>query len=234
MIPVSQSRVDANWKAITIELDAPRPGRLERSLRRFGIPSEATRVMAATPALRRSWFVALAIVSVVGLLAAGADQPRDAFFNLAVLAPLVPVIGIALAYGPTSDPAREIELATPSKGLRLLLLRAVTIQALSTVVLGLVSLASPIPVLASLGWMLPSLGVTSIAVVLMTVLAPGRAASVGGGGWLIAMLVAGNRLEHRLDAFGPSTQVLGVFATVVCMGLLYAQRERFDVLQGPR
>lgn len=231
MIPVTQSRVDANWQAITIELDAPKPGRLERLLRALGLPSEATRVMAATPALRRAWFVALTLVAAVGLIAAGADRPRDAFFNLAVLAPLVPIIGIAMAYGPSSDPAREIELATPSKGLRLLLLRSATVQTVSTLVLGMVSLASPVSTLAALGWMLPSLGLTSVALALMTVLSPSRAAATAGGSWLVLMIGAGNGFEDRMDAFGLGAQLIALTVAAVSLGYLQARREQLELLR---
>ncbi len=172
MKPVEQSRIDANWRAITIELDAPRPGLVERALRSVGLPSDVTRVILATPALRRSWFAAVFVVVVIGLLVAGAEQPRDAFFNLAVLAPLVPLAGIAMAYGQASDPAHEIELATPSKGLRLLIIRAATVQGIATVLLGLVSLATPVGAMTSLAWVLPSLGLTAITLALVAVLSP--------------------------------------------------------------
>ncbi len=231
MTPVEPSRIDANWRAIVIELDAPHPGVIERMMRSVGVPSEVTRIMAATPALRRSWFAAVFVVAVIGLLVAGAEQPRDSFFTLAVLAPLVPVVGIALAYGPSNDPAHEIELATPSKGLRLLLIRAATVQTVSTAVLASVSLLSPIPVLASLGWMLPSLGLTAATIALMAVAPPRRAASIAAVVWVALMLVASRGFDERLDVFGLAAQLAGV--TVVVAGLVFVrwQRERFEYLR---
>ncbi len=231
MMPVEQSRIDANWRAITIELDAPRPGRVERCLQALGVPSDITRVMLATPALRRSWFAAVFVVAVIGLLVAGAEQPRDAFFNLAVLAPLVPVAGIAMAYGPSSDPAHEIELATPSKGLRLLLIRAATVQAVATVLLGLVSLASPIETSISVAWMLPSLGLSAVTVALMAVLSPRRAAAVSSVSWVLLMLVASRRMDDRLDVFAGPTQMLAVVVAAGALMILHQQRARFDLLR---
>ncbi len=232
MMPVERSRIEANWRAITIELDAPRPGRLEGVLRTIGIPSEVTRVMLATAALRRSWFTAMFVVAVIGLLVAGSEQPRDAFFNLAVLAPLVPVAGIAMTYGASSDPAHEIELATPSKGLRLLLIRAATVQGVATVLLGLVSLASPIDATTSLAWMLPSFGLTSITLVLMAVLSPRRATALAAVGWTVCMVIAGRRLDDRLDVFGATTQVASVVVVGAALLVLRQQRDRFDLMRG--
>ena len=60
---IDEERLARNWRAITIELDAPRPSRTERILRTLRVPPHVTRLAVATPALRRSWFVA------VGLLA---------------------------------------------------------------------------------------------------------------------------------------------------------------------
>ena len=39
---VDQARLDANWRAITAELDAPRPSLLERLLGRVGVPGHVT------------------------------------------------------------------------------------------------------------------------------------------------------------------------------------------------
>ena len=56
-LSVDQARLDANWRAINIELDAPQPVRIERMLRRVGMPTHITRLVVATPALRTkcSW-----------------------------------------------------------------------------------------------------------------------------------------------------------------------------------
>ncbi|MEZ5377346.1 MAG: hypothetical protein R2733_12645 [Acidimicrobiales bacterium] len=231
MMPIEQSRIDANWRAIVVELDAPRPGRVERALREVGVPSDITRVMAATPALRRSWFAAVFAVAVIGLLVAGAADPHDAFFTLAVLAPLVPVAGVAMAFGPSSDPAHEIELATPSKGLRLVLVRAATVQAVATVVLGAVSLLSPVAVTTSLAWMLPSFGLTLLTVALMAAVTPRRAATAAAVGWVTTIVVASRRFDDRLDAFGPATQVSALVVAGMALVMLQQRRVRFDLLR---
>ena len=102
---IDQARIEANWRAITFELDAPLPSRTERALRRVGFSSATARLVAATPALRRSWAAALAAVVFIGLGAAG-DDPNNISAML-VLAPLIPVLGVALAYGPSVDPVYE-------------------------------------------------------------------------------------------------------------------------------
>ena len=56
-----QSRLEENLRVVQVELDAPRESRLARLLRRVGVPDLAVPLVTATPALRRSWFVALAV-----------------------------------------------------------------------------------------------------------------------------------------------------------------------------
>jgi len=125
---IDPNRVDSNWRAITAELDAPEPGRVEAMLRRLGVPASTTRLIAATPALRRSWYLAIGIPAIVGLGAAGPGD-QASLFALLTLAPTLPVLGVALAFGPSSDPMYEAQLATPTRGIRLVAIRAATVLA---------------------------------------------------------------------------------------------------------
>jgi hypothetical protein len=130
MTVIDTARIDANWRAISAELDAPRPARIERLLRAVRVPSHVVRIIVATPALRRSWYLSVIAVVLVGL--GGADPAsRDSLFALLVLAPMLPVLGVALAYGSAADPSHEIQLATPTHGLRLVAIRSVTVLVVS-------------------------------------------------------------------------------------------------------
>ncbi|MDH3294299.1 MAG: hypothetical protein OER95_08260, partial [Acidimicrobiia bacterium] len=120
---IDQARIDRNWMAISTELFAPRPGRLERLLRRLTVPVSTARLMVATPALRRAWYVALGLVVLIGLGAGDGTRTREDLFMLLLLAPLVPVLGVTLAYGAEADPAYESSLATPLSGFRLIMIR---------------------------------------------------------------------------------------------------------------
>ncbi|MEM9650496.1 MAG: hypothetical protein AAGA65_00280, partial [Actinomycetota bacterium] len=47
-----------------------------------------------------------------GIGATDASKPRDDLFVLLFIGPLVPVLGVAMAYGAEADPAHEISLAS--------------------------------------------------------------------------------------------------------------------------
>ncbi|NNE12646.1 MAG: zf-HC2 domain-containing protein [Ilumatobacter sp.] len=229
---VDPARLDANWRAITIELDAPRAGRLERCLRFVRVPAPIVRLVAATPALRRSWFLAIVVVVLIGLGAA--DPASDAsLFALLVMAPMVPVLGVALAYGTAADPAHEMQVATPMHGLRLVAIRAATVLVVSIVVIGSLALmdAGARPVAAL--WLLPALAVTLTSLAMITVQPPRRAATIVALGWFTAVLIARAATADPLAAFGAIGQVSALAVTVAAGVTIGMRRSRFDLLELP-
>ena len=161
MSDVTQDRLDATWRSIEFELDAPRPSWVERGLRMVGLPDHVARLVVATPALRRSWFIALALVVLTGLIAVDEANPRSSLFVLLFLAPLTPVAGVALAYGRWADPGHELHVTTPMHGLRLLVIRSVTVLTVSITVIGGLALLGDLTRPYAAAWLLPALATTA-------------------------------------------------------------------------
>jgi hypothetical protein len=227
---VDPARIEANWRAITIELDAPAPSRMERLLRAAGLPSRLTRLVVATPALRRSWYLATAVAILIGLALTDAARPREGLFALLLLAPLVPVLGVALAYGPEADPAHEIALATPMRGLRLVATRAAAVLVFSTTWLLVASVLAPGWQPMAFAWLLPALGLTTATVALMTVLAPRRAAAVSAVVWVVGVTWVRAAAADPLAAFGAVGQTMMVLVTIGALAVAVARRDRFDLI----
>lgn len=225
---VDPARLERNWTAVCAHLDAPRPSLLERLLTKAGLPSRFVRVAIATPSLRRAWFVAVVVVSVVGLIATQ-DGQRSDLLTLLVVAPLVPVLGVALGFGPESDPAHEVSLSTPMRGLELVLTRASTVLVGSGVVLAAVTMLQPQRSAIAFAWIVPSLALTASSLALMTWFSPRRATAVVGGGWLFAMVVVRNGSSDPLAAFSPAGQAALFAIGSVAAGLVALRRDRFDV-----
>ncbi len=226
-----QDRLTANWLAITAELDTPKASVVERLLGRTGLSSGTVRLMAGTPALRRAWFAALATAIVVGLSAADSNDPRSSMFVFLVIAPLVPLLGVALAYGVRADPAHEITLATPMSGLRLILLRSAVVLGVSAVVLGLASLLGPSPALMAGAWLLPALGLTALNLVLMTMMVPHRASLAAAMLWLGTLVVVDVSSTDKLAAFSPTAQLVAVLLAAGSLAIVFSRRQAFDRLQ---
>ncbi len=224
---VDAARIEANWRSITAELDAPRPSRVERGLRRVGFPARVTRLVVATPALRRAWYLSLAIAVLVGLGAAK-EGDRDSLFTMLVLAPAIPVLGVALAYGPAVDPMYEAQLATPMRGVRLVVIRAVTVLVVSVAIVGGLTALSPATRPMAAAWLLPALGLTSAALALMTVFPPRRAAAVAAASWFVAAFVVRAASDDGVAVFGAIGQVAMLAVAVVGIAVLAARHDRFD------
>lgn len=224
---VDQARLDANWRAITAEFDAPRPSLVERLLRRLRVPGHVTRLVVATPALRRAWYLSIAAAVVVGI---GSAQPgdRDSLFALLILAPALPLLGVALAYGPSVDPLHEAQLATPMRGIRLVAVRAVTVLSVSAVAVGAPALLAPATRSGAFLWLLPALALTSAALALMTWLPPRRAAAAVATAWFAAVVVARIAASADLAAFGRVGQSAALAVAVAGGVVAYTRRSSFD------
>ena len=223
---VDPQRIERNWNAITAELDLPAPSVIERLLGRIGLPAHMTRLALATPSLRRIWFIATALVVVIGLASADSTRTQDSIFTFLIIAPLLPVLGVAMAYGTEADPAHEISLATPIRGLRLVLTRAVVVLLCSAVALAVVAVFSGDPM--ALAWLLPGLALTLLSLAGSTLTSPRRAAAVVGGAWLMVILMLNGATTDPISALLRPGQALSVLAATAAGLIIYQRRNQFD------
>jgi hypothetical protein len=227
--------LDAGWERLDAELDAPRPGLFESLLLRVGVADHIARLLAATPVLRRSWLGAVAAVLVMTVVAANAVQSAASPSLFLALAPLLPLAGVALSYGPMLDPTYEMAVVSPMHGFRLLMIRTVTVLAVGLGLNGLATLALPSYGLRALAWLLPALALTGTGLALTPRLGPVLAPSLVGGAW-IGLLVAAQSTTEAGRTLAPFTVVgQGVAGAVAALatGLLYLLRDRFDASRVP-
>jgi hypothetical protein len=220
--------VDAGWARLDAELDVPRPGLVESLLMRLGVADHTARLLAATPVLRRSWLAAVVFLLVTTVGAVYSVGSPTLFL---ALAPLLPLAGVALAYGPVVDPTYEMAVVSPVHGFRLLMVRTVAVLAAGIGLNGLATLALPSYGLRALAWLLPALALTATGLALTPRLGPVLAPSLVGGAWL-ALLLAESGGEGPLVPFTAAGQGAAAVLAALAMGLLYLVRDRFDVFSG--
>ncbi|MFC9463605.1 zf-HC2 domain-containing protein [Streptomyces coelicoflavus] len=224
--------LDAGWERLDAELDAPRPGRFERLLTWCGAGDGTARLLAATPVLRRSWFGALTAVLFMTFLVAVAAGAADRPTLFLACAPLLPLVSVALAYGPVLDPTHEMAVVSPMHGFRLLMIRTVAVLVVALGVGGLASLALPGFGPAALAWLLPGLALTTTGLALTPRLGPVAAPSVLVGAWAAVLLAADAARASTDGPLAPFTAAgQGVSGLVAALGagLLFLLRDRFDV-----
>jgi hypothetical protein len=201
---VDAGRAEAIWHEVVDRVDAPRRSRPERILIRLGVGEATARLVVATPTLRGPWLLAVAGVLALAAWAAQVDERLLLMFLVA--APLGPLAGVAVAFAGGLDPTREIGLAAPYSGLRLLLIRTVAVVTVTVPIVTVAGLALPGSTWLAAAWLLPAAGLTGAALALTTRLAPVVAVGVVATAWV---LVTGPiTIAGRLDlAFGLGAQV---------------------------
>ena len=226
------ARAGENLHVIHAELDATRESRLARLLRRLGVPDLTVPLVTATPALRRSWFVSIGIALFFAVTAASNNEGVgvDRISVFLTLAPLLPLLGVALAFGRDVDPTHELVVAAPRDTFQVFLIRAVTVLTASSIVLLLSSLALPAGGAYRVAWLLPAVAITAISMALSARFDGRRVAAIVASAWIatVVIVVAASSVAAM---FGP---ILQVASTVVIAGAGYwliAGRERLESVE---
>jgi hypothetical protein len=229
---VDEARLRRLRAALIEEVEAPRPGMVERLLLRLGVADHTARLLAATPALRGSWLLAVAAVLGFAVLAARLGSGQDADLAFLFVAPLLPLAGIAVAYGPGVDPTYEIGLAAPLGSFRLLLLRAAAVLGTATLLAAAASLALPQLGPGAAGWLLPSLGLTASSLALATTVAPLRAIGITAGAWVLAVVVTVLPPAPSSVLFALAGQAAFAALALLAAAVLLVRRGRFEADRG--
>ena len=203
---VDPARLAAVWTEVVDRVDAPRRTPVERLLLRLGMNDDTARLVAAAPSLTVSWLGALTAVLLFAVLAADAGG-RGVLFFLA-LAPVLPVAGVAVAYGREVDPTYEVGLAAPYSTFRLLLLRSGAVTVTTMLLAGLAAILLPLDGWLAAAWLLPSLALTAATLAASTRMAPAWTAAVMVTAWILAVFTAFRSTGSPYAAFGTTGQLL--------------------------
>ena len=222
---------DDTWAAIVDELDMPRSTWLERILASLGVSPTTARLVAATPRLRTTWV--LAVMSAIALSVLSSRAVEDANLFL-FLAPLVPLLAITAAFGPTVEPTFEITIAAPFDKGRLLALRAIIV--LTSAIVILIAGVLVIPALGSTDvlWLLPALALASVGLCLTTWMPGTRAALITGISWpfVVAFTTEHQRLSdlaNHCSVFTPGGQLIAAGVVIAAAAVTIRRRSSFDL-----
>ncbi len=208
LIRADESRLDAVWSEIIETVEAPRTGLVERALRGLGVHDSTARLVAATPSLRGAWLTAVCVLLVIAFLAAHAS--RNGTLVFVALAPVLPVVGVALAFGPQSDPTLEVAAASPYSLIRLLAARTSFVVATTLLPTAAVSFFVPGQGWLTIGWLLPSLAMCSVVLATARRIEPHLSASALSAAWFAVIVWSAARDTSLLVDHGVVVQVLSV------------------------
>jgi hypothetical protein len=220
--------VDAGWARLDAELDAPRPGRIEACLVWMGVAAHTARLLACTPGLRRSWLAAVGFTLAVTTGAAHLAPWWTVPIPLLAIAPLLPLIGVAISFGPRVDPSYELAVVSPLHTFRLLLLRCAAVLSATTVLTGVASIAVPEYGAVVLGWLAPSLGLTLVSLALTPRFGPVTAPVAVGVGWLALLAATVHHTTGESVLFTAPGQVVLAAVAAAAAAALWHVRTAFD------
>jgi hypothetical protein len=225
---VDTRRAETIWHEVVDRVDAPRRSRPERLLARLGVGEATARLVAATPSLRGPWLLAVAGVLA---LAAWTAQLDDRFVEMfLVVAPLGPLAGVAVAFAGGLDPTREIGLAAPYSGLRLLLIRTAAVLAVTVPIVAAAGFALPGSSWPA-AWLLPTAGLTCAALALTARMTPVVAVGVVATAWVL--VTTPTTIAGHLDlAFGVGAQIFWLAVAVGGGAWLALTRNTFTIKLG--
>ncbi|MET7471567.1 zf-HC2 domain-containing protein [Micromonospora sp. NPDC005686] len=231
--------LDDNFQAVLDVVQAPRRSLAERMLCLLGVPEHRALVLAATPALRRSWLAATAVVLAFAVSAAylGREgQPTLLWFLVA--APVLPVLAVTTAYGAVVDRLHEISSTTPMAGPSLVLWRALAVVGVSMSMGVAAAMLLPDRGWYAVAWLLPAFLLCLGSLAMATVMPLQLAAGLLGGAWLTMVTVLANVLAApgvsvdtavQRQIFGPTAQAAYLVAGLVAALILIMRRRRLEL-----
>lgn len=223
--------LEKSWTGVADRIE-PSVNGLEKALLLVGVPVVPARLVAKSPAMRLSFILALLLVLGFSVIASQSDLVGAAYRFFLVVAPLVPVAGVAFSYGRLVDPVHEMTSVSPIDSFHILLIRSATV--VSVAVLGGLLSWPFVPAPASVrvsAWLLPSLALTLTTLALASRLEMWLAAALVGGGWVMAMSVA---VTRRIEAFGPGAQLVHLLVLVTAATLVILRRDAYERQGGGR
>lgn len=193
---VTPDLLAAVWADVLERVETPQPTRVERVLLRCGVAPADALVVASAATFRLAWTAA--VIGVLGftLLATVVGGGGVALYLMA--APLIPVAGVAMVYGPAADPSYEAAVATPYAMIRLALLRTAAVLVTSVPLTVVAGLLLPPSTETALAWLLPAAGFTVAVLTASNWVDPEQAAVVLSLGWISAVGLAGWRGDPLL------------------------------------
>ncbi|MCU7725238.1 zf-HC2 domain-containing protein [Actinoplanes sp. KI2] len=215
------------WTEIGDRVDRPRVSLFERVLIGLGLSAPAARLAAGASAARRAWVIGCVLVAAFALLAQDMQDLTVGMWFLTV-APLAPLTGVALAYGPGAFPMHDVAAAAPYPRLRLILLRCLPVVPMTALLLLVGGAVLPYTAQAAL-WLLPGLALAGVSLIAEPLIGAGPAIAGLATLWVAYVVTTRVATGSTLSAFSPAVQLLSlvVVLAVAAVTVLRTRTRRF-------
>lgn len=222
--PLTDPRLlEQTWSGLRTAAESTPPPRLIRAARRLGVPEPTCVLLAATASLRAAWLSG-ALVALGFAVAATMVQGERVLWPFLLVAPLIPVLGVAAAYGPSEDPFEALAVTAPYGRTRLILVRSVAVLVTSVPGACLLGLAVPGPAWVAVAWLGPALTMLPLVLALASWVGPRLAGAVMALAWCGVVLASVRRLPATWPVEATQQLTYLALATAALVVLLVRSR----------
>jgi hypothetical protein len=222
---VDTSVLDLAWTGIRDTVESPPQPFVVRLARRCGLDEPTSVLLAATTTLRTAWLTG-AVVALAFATAAAAWAGSNGIAPFLLVAPMVPVLGVAAAYGPHDDPLETLLATAPYGRTRLILARTLAVLATALPFTFALSLTLPGPGWLAAAWLGPALALVPVTMALSSFVSPRTGSAVVALGWSGVVVLS----TRAMPATWPveATQQLAYLALAVVAVAVLVVRARLD------
>jgi hypothetical protein len=174
------------WEAVRTEVERPPQPAFIRLARRLGLPEPVSVLLAASASLRTAWLSSSLVALGFAFVAAHLSDGR--IWPFLLVAPLVPVLGVAASYGPSTDPLETLIVTSSYGRTRLILVRAVAVLVTCLPVSMLLGLMLPGPLWVAAAWLGPALAMIPVLLAIASYAGPRSAAAAVALAWSALVL----------------------------------------------
>ena len=218
-----QPLLDRVWADTVDVLDRPSASVGERLLTALGVAPPAARLASKASTARRAWLWSCALLAVFAFAAPHTGGWLVMWFL--VLAPLVPVTGVALAYGPDTDPLHEVVVAAPCSRVRLILLRSLLVVPVTGALVLVTGLTVPGGPETSALWLLPGLALSALTLAFEERWGALPVAAALSLAWIGSAVAVRVTTGSVMGAYGPGVQIICLTAIVAVVALAARGRQ---------
>lgn len=211
------------WDKVLADVEVPRIGLAQRVLQGLGLSTSDSLVLTSAVTIRLAWLLGVIAVLLFSTVA-GLLGPAGGIGLFVLGAPLVPVVGVAAAYGPAVDPSYEAVLASPYSMVRLVLLRTASVLVTSIPPVTVAGLLLPTSPVVAVVWLLPAAGFVALVLTASIWIQPAYAAAAIAIVWVAAVAWTA-RNGDPLGLFA-AAYLLAYLAVIVVAGLILLVRMR--------
>lgn len=213
------------WAGVQAAVERPAQPLFIRLARRLGLSEPTSVLLTASASLRTAWLSSSLVALGFAFLAAQLSDGK--IWPFLLVAPLVPVIGVAASYGPSTDPLETLIVTSPYGRTRLILVRALAVLTTCLPVSLLLSLMLPGPLWIAAAWLGPALAMIPVLLAVASFVGPRAAAGVLALSWSAVVLASTRRLPATWPV-EPDRQLvfLALAAAAVAVLALRSRRTR--------